>query len=117
MVSSEHKEFKSPDEIRGFEKGRLELLNIGEGVVGRLILEPGWRWSKHVKPIAKTEWCEAPHFQYHVSGRLHILMSDGKEFDDPFKVPGTPNRIVVFRQPLQADLKISRPLDGKQLLG
>ena len=31
MVSSEHKEFKSPDEIRGFEKGRLELLNIGEG--------------------------------------------------------------------------------------
>jgi len=35
MVSSEHKEFKSPDEIRGFEKGRLELLNIGDGVVGR----------------------------------------------------------------------------------
>lgn len=81
MATSAHKAFKSPDEVRGFEKGRLELVNIGEGVVGRLILEPGWRWSKHVKPIAKTEWCEAPHFQYHVSGRLHILMSDGTEFE------------------------------------
>ena len=81
MTNSEHKKFQSPDEVRTFEKGKVELLNIGGGVVGRLILEPGWRWSKHVKPIAKTEWCEAPHFQYQVSGQLHIVMSDGKEYD------------------------------------
>jgi hypothetical protein len=48
---------------------------------GRSKREAGWRWSKHVKPVAKTEWCEAPHFQYHVSGRLHIVMSDGKEYE------------------------------------
>ena len=78
---SEQKKFKSPDEVRTFEKGKLELVNIGGGVVGRLTLEPGWRWSKHVKPIAKTQWCEAPHFQYHLSGRIHIVMSDGTEFD------------------------------------
>ena len=40
MATSAHKAFKSPDEVRGFEKGRLELVNIGEGVVGRLILDP-----------------------------------------------------------------------------
>ena len=92
MATVERKEFKSPDEIRTFEKGRLELVNIGGGVVGRLILEPGWRWSKHVKPVAKTEWCEAPHFQYHVSGRLHILMSDGKEFEaGPGEVTSLPS--------------------------
>ena len=33
-----------------------------------------------MKPIAKTESCEAPHFQYHVSGRLAIRMDDGVEF-------------------------------------
>jgi quercetin dioxygenase-like cupin family protein len=77
----ERKEFKSPDETRTFEKGRLDLINIGGGTVGRLTLEPGWRWSKHVKPIAGTEWCEAPHFQYHLSGRLHVLMADGTEFE------------------------------------
>ena len=73
----ERKDLRSPDETRTFEKGRVDLINIGGGTVGRLTIQPGWRWSKHVKPIAGTEWCEAPHFQYHLSGRLHVLMTDG----------------------------------------
>jgi hypothetical protein len=67
--------------VRRFEKGRLELLEIGGGVVGRLVLEPGWRWSEHVKPLAGTELCEAPHFQYHATGTIRIQMADGHEFD------------------------------------
>ena len=85
MMKTERKDFKTPDEVRTFEKGKAELVNIGGGVVGRLTLQPGWRWSQHVKPIAKTQWCEAPHFQYQVSGRLHVVMADGTEFDT---VPG-----------------------------
>ena len=81
MASYERQDFGSPDEVRSFEKGRLELVKIGGGTVGRLTLEPGWQWSKHVKPIAGTEWCEAPHFQYQISGRLHVLMADGSEFE------------------------------------
>ena len=46
-----------------------------------LTLEPGWRWSSHVKPLVGTDLCEAPHFQYHVQGTLHIVMADGAEFD------------------------------------
>ena len=76
---AEHKNFSSPDEVRKFEKGKLELINIGGSFVGRFTLEPGWRWSKHVKPIAKTELCEVPHSQYLVSGRMRILMADGNE--------------------------------------
>ena len=81
MASAERKHLDSPDETRPFEKGKADLVNIGGGVVGRLTLEPGWRWSQHVKPIAKTEWCEAPHFQYHAAGKLHVQMQDGTEFD------------------------------------
>ncbi len=77
----EHRDFARPDEIRTFEKGKVELLKMAGGVVGRLTLEPGWRWSTHVKPIAGTDWCYAPHFQYQVSGRLHIKMEDGAEFE------------------------------------
>lgn len=77
----ERKNLGKPDETRTFEKGKVELVNMGSGAVARLTLEPGWRWSKHVKPIAGTEWCEAPHFQYHVSGRIHVLMQDGTEFE------------------------------------
>jgi hypothetical protein len=81
MAKTEFKDFSSPDETRSFEKGKLALAKIGGGVVGRFTLQPGWRWSLHVKPIVKTDWCEAPHFQYQISGHLHVLMSDGKEYD------------------------------------
>jgi quercetin dioxygenase-like cupin family protein len=81
MANAEHKKFGSPDETRTFPKGKVELLNIGGGVVGKLTLEPGWRWSEHVKPIAGTEWCEAPHFQYHAAGRIRVKMEDGSEFE------------------------------------
>lgn len=80
MAKAERKTFSKPDEVRAFEKGRAEIINIAGGVVGKLTLQPGWRWSEHVKPIAKTELCLAPHFQYHVSGRIAVKMADGEEF-------------------------------------
>jgi len=85
MAQAEQRDFAAPDETRTFERGRLDLLRVGGSEIGRLTLEPGWRWSEHVKPLAGTEWCEAPHFQYHVSGTLRIRMSDGTELD---AVPG-----------------------------
>jgi mannose-6-phosphate isomerase-like protein (cupin superfamily) len=81
MHRSEHKSYDTPDEVRSFEKGKVEVLNIGGGAIGRLTLEPGWRWSSHVKPIAGTKLCEVPHFQYQVSGRLRVVMADGTEFE------------------------------------
>jgi len=75
------KKFGAPDETRTFGKGRLQLVKFGEATIGRAVLEPGWKWSKHVKPIAKTKSCEAPHFQYHVTGVLHVKMDDGTEME------------------------------------
>jgi SAM-dependent methyltransferase len=77
---TEQKSFEQPDEVREFPNGRAEILQIGGGVVGRFVFEPGWRWSNDVKPIAGTPSCEAPHFQYHVSGKVAIRMDDGTEF-------------------------------------
>jgi hypothetical protein len=74
--SVELKHFGKPDEVREFPKGRVELIRIGGATIGRAIFEPGWRWASSVQPIAKTRSCEAPHFQYHVSGILRVLMDD-----------------------------------------
>ena len=79
MHETEYKSFSQPGEVREFPNGRAEIVRIGGGEVGRFVFEPGWRWSNDVKPIAETESCEAPHFQYHVSGRLAIRMDDGTE--------------------------------------
>lgn len=81
MDRAEVKNFGKPDEIRVFPKGRLELLNIGGAVIGRAVLEPGWKWSTSVQPLVNTKSCEAAHFQYHISGMLRVRMDDGSEFD------------------------------------
>src|SRR3954466_16123752 len=75
----EGKNLDSPDESRSFENGRLDVVNIGNVTVGRAVFEPGWQWSKHVKPIARTDSCQAAHMGYCVSGHLHIVMDDGEE--------------------------------------
>ena len=85
MTTAEHKDFAQADEVRAFTNGQVELLHIGGSDIGRLVLRPGWRWSEHVKPLAGTDLCEAPHFQYHVAGTLRIQMADGTCFD---AVPG-----------------------------
>lgn len=81
MDNAEVKNFGQPDEVREFPQGRAEVVDIGGGQVMRVTLQPGWRWSEHVKPATGTEWCEAPHFQYVISGQLHVVMSDGTELD------------------------------------
>ena len=78
---SEVKSFGAPDEVRTFPKGRLELVTIGGATVGRATLEPGWRWKESVQPLAQTRSCEAPHFQFHVAGTIHVVMDDGTEYD------------------------------------
>ncbi len=79
MSRMQKKTFNAPDEVRIFDKGRLEIVKMGSITFGRATLRPGWRWSVSVKPIAGTKTCEAPHLQYLVSGRLHVLMDDGSE--------------------------------------
>jgi hypothetical protein len=70
VARAEQKTFDSPDEVRELPHGRADVLRIGGGEVGRLTVEPGWRWSEQVRPVAGTDLCEAPHSQYVISGRI-----------------------------------------------
>ncbi|MGE5506791.1 MAG: cupin domain-containing protein [Actinomycetota bacterium] len=78
-TSFEKRAMASPDERRAFDKGHIELVTLNGVTFGRATLEPGWRWSDCVKPVVHTESCQAPHLQYHVSGRLAVRMDDGSE--------------------------------------
>ena len=82
MAQPEKKRFDSPDEVRPMaDKGRVDIVKVGGGVVGKATFEPGWRWSEHVKPIAGTESCQAAHLGYVLSGRQKIVMDDGSELE------------------------------------
>lgn len=73
------KNFETPDEVRVFDKGRVSVVTLRGISVERAVLEPGWRWSTCVKPIAKTDSCRKWHVKYVVSGRQGLRMSDGRE--------------------------------------
>jgi mannose-6-phosphate isomerase-like protein (cupin superfamily) len=75
------KSFARPEETRSFDKGRMEVITLGGVTFGRATFEPGWKWSTCMKPIAKTESCQAAHLAYQVSGRMHIVMDDGTARD------------------------------------
>lgn len=98
------KNFGKADEVREFPKGKLELLKFGDAVVGKATLQPGWKWSESVKSIAATDSCEAPHFQYHASGTLHVKMDDGTEIEckagDVSLIPPGHDAWVVGNEPV-----------------
>jgi mannose-6-phosphate isomerase-like protein (cupin superfamily) len=104
MKAVEKKNLDTPDERRSFPKAKLELVTLGDVTFGRATLDPGWKWSESVKPIAKTKSCEATHTQYHVSGRLRVRMDDGTEHEfgpgDVSFLPSGHDAWVVGNEPV-----------------
>jgi len=79
LEKNETKRFEKPDEVRTFDKGKVELVNVGGLCIGKATFEPGWKWSTCVKPLVKTATCEAAHLGYILSGTLKTRMNDGTE--------------------------------------
>ncbi len=89
------KRFDVPDEVRTFEKGRLEIVHIGGVTIGRASYEPGWRWSVHVGPTVGTERCEVEHVGLVLSGTATVAFGDGRVIElhagELFHVPAEPH--------------------------
>ncbi len=71
------KRFERPDEIRSFEKGKFEVVRLGNMAIGRATYEPGWKWSEHVGRAIGSTSCEVEHVGMVVSGRAAAAMNDG----------------------------------------
>ena len=71
------KRFDEPDDVRKFEKGRFETVTIAGRTFGRATYQPGWRWSKHVAPVAQTPLCNVEHLGLVISGRATVAFEDG----------------------------------------
>jgi mannose-6-phosphate isomerase-like protein (cupin superfamily) len=72
------KRFESPDEVRVFEKGRLEVVRIGAMTVGRASYAPGWKWSVHVGPTVGAARCTVEHVGMVLSGTATVAFEDGR---------------------------------------
>ena len=106
MNKMQKKTLAQPDERRAFDKGQIDLVSLGGVTFGRATFQPGWKWSTCVKPLAKTQSCQAPHLQYQVSGRLRVVMDDGSEQEfgpgDVGLIPPGHDAWVVGNEPVVA---------------
>jgi quercetin dioxygenase-like cupin family protein len=98
------KRFESPDEVREFEKGRLEIVRLGSVVLGRATYEPGWKWSAHVGPRVGATRCTVEHVGMVISGVATAAFEDGHVVElregSVFHVPAVPHDSwVVGDQP------------------
>jgi quercetin dioxygenase-like cupin family protein len=79
VAKLEAKSHSSPDEVRSPPKTRVEVVRLDGFTLGRFNFEPGWRWSECVKPVVKTDSCQASHVGYAVSGSITVRMKDGTQ--------------------------------------
>jgi len=100
----ESKSLNSPEEVRKFEKGRIDLVKVAGAAIGRATFEPGWKWSSCVKPLAKTNSCQASHYGYQISGAMTTRMDDGTEMTsragDVLNIPPGHDAWVVGDEPV-----------------
>ena len=79
MPTIEKKSLNQPDETNRPEKLTMEAITIRGLTIRRVTTEPGWQWSKHLKPVQKTGSCQKDHLLVVISGRLGVRMDDGRE--------------------------------------
>jgi class 3 adenylate cyclase len=91
MARFQRKRLEQPDEVREYPRGRTEIFELDDFVIGRMFMEPGWHWREDVRPIAGTDRCMYHHLGYCVSGSLRVAFEDGTE--------GVINRGEMFELP------------------
>lgn len=106
MARLQHKTLEHADEIREYSLGATEIFELDDFVIGRMIMQPGWRWKKDVQPIAGTERCMNHHLGYVVRGTLHVELADGSQAvigpREMFEIPPGHDAWVLGDEPWEA---------------
>ena len=103
MAGIESKSLEKPDEIRTPAKTKIDVVHVGETEVGRFTFEPGWKWSECIKPVVKTDSCQADHLGFVVSGQIRVVHEDGTQVDvsagDAYRIAPGHDAWVVGDEP------------------
>lgn len=117
--------FRTPQQVRRFPNGQIETVSHNETTIGRFVMQPGWRWSRDVAPIAGTRSCQVHHVGVVLKGRLHLETDAGEAFefgpDDVYDIPPGHDAWVVGDEIFEAiefaGARIfAAPADGDRVL-
>lgn len=106
MTDLQRKSLLAPDEREVFPLGHSNEVHLGDMVVSLERIEPGWRWSEHVKPIVATPSCRFHHTGVLLRGRMRVRLDDGTELEfgshDVADIPPGHDAWVVGEEPVEA---------------
>lgn len=72
------------DEVRKLPSSQINMMNLTDQIsFGMATFKPGWKWSKDIKPIARTDSCEHSHLLYTIAGEMKLIMPDGEKILTP----------------------------------
>ena len=104
MAEVLRKNFDSPDEVIDVPGVHVQVVDLGDLTVGRMVNEPGWRWSTHMQPVVGGEWCQARHVGFIISGRLGTEFADGTSVEfgpgDVFDIPPGHDGFTIGPEPV-----------------
>ena len=99
------KSFDRPDQRPTLPKSHADIVTMGDTLVVRGHIEPGWRWSNDWRPILGTPSCQIPHTGVVLSGSLRFEMDDGRSVDlgpgSVYSIPPGHDAWVVGNEPVQ----------------
>ncbi len=97
------KRFDTPDDVRTFEKGKFETVQLGGMTIGRATYQPGWKWSEHVGAATGAHSCQVEHVGMVVSGCATAAMDGGDVIEmhagDVYYIPPGHDSWVVGDEP------------------
>jgi class 3 adenylate cyclase len=104
MADLLRKNLGEPDDIVEFPNVRTEIVHLGDLTVGRMVNQPGWRWSTDVRPTVGGEWCQIRHVGFIIAGRLGVEFPDGSSVvfgpGDVFEIPPGHDGYTVGDEPV-----------------
>jgi class 3 adenylate cyclase len=103
MGRIERKSVTDPDEVRELPALTLNLLRVGSLALGYATIQPGFRWSTHLRKETDEPLCQIHHLQLLLSGRFAVEMDDGEYVEigpnEIFDVPPGHDAWVVGDEP------------------
>jgi class 3 adenylate cyclase len=75
----EVRDLRRPEAVVSYPLGENQQVRLAGTVVSRIVLQPGWRWQEHARPMVGTASCELYHRGAVLSGRLGIRTDAGEE--------------------------------------
>src|SRR6516162_4410770 len=116
------KNLMRPDHTLEFPGIEVQQVDVGDLTVGRIVTQPGWRWSTDVRPHVGGEWCEARHVGVVLSGRFEVAMRDGSTHQfgpqDVFEIPPSHDGYIIGDEPcVQIEWSGLRTFTATRLMG